>query len=86
MKEYDIDPKGGLDIDKVIAEFQDNGFNVTREAIEHNYNAWRFDMKSGYRDEENGYHLFTPCGCNPLSFRCSSLEEGCEDWQITYVC
>ena len=40
-------------------------------------------LKSGYRDEKNGYHLFTPCGCNPLSFRVSSLEPEL-DWQITY--
>ena len=41
------------------------------------------DLKSGYRDEKNGYHLFTPCGCNPLSLRATSLEKEL-DWQTTY--
>lgn len=74
------------DINTMIKEFKDNGLNVTKEAIMHNYQAWRFDQKSGYRDEDNGYHLFTPCGCNPMSFRASSLHTKCEDWQQTYTC
>ena len=73
------------DINKVIKEFKANGFNVTKEAILHNYEAWLFDEKSGYRDEENGYHLFSPCGCNPLSFRATTLHEKCADWQHTYT-
>lgn len=64
-------------------EFKEHGFNVTKEAILHNYNAWLADHKSGYRDQENGYHLFTPCGCNPLSFRVASIEPEL-DWQWTY--
>ena len=44
---------------KIIEEFKANGFNVTREAIKHNYEAWSVDCKSGYRDEENNYFLFT---------------------------
>lgn len=74
------------DIDSIIQEFQENGFNITEEAIMHNYSAWCMDMKSGYRDEENNYHLFSPCGCNPLSFRASTLHEKCVDWQHTYMC
>lgn len=74
------------DIDNIIKKFKKNGFNITREAIEHNYLAWRSDMKSGYRDEVNNYHLFSPCGCNPLSFRASTLHPKCEDWQTTYFC
>ena len=74
------------DINKMIKEFKANGLNVTREAILHNYEAWLYDEKSGYRDEENGYHLFSPCGCNPLSFRATTLHEKCEDWQHTYTC
>lgn len=74
------------DIATMIKEFKDNGLNVTKEAIMHNYQAWRFDQKSGYRDEENNYHLFSPCECNPLSFRASTLHPKCEDWQQTYVC
>ena len=73
-------------IKKIIAEFKKNGFNITKEAILHNYDAWRYDMKSGYRDNENNYHLFSPCGCNPLSFRATTLHEKCSDWQNTYTC
>ena len=69
----------------IIEEFKENGFNVTMSALIHNYTAWLYDEKSGYRDEENNYHLFSPCGCNPLSFRASTLHPKC-DWQITYTC
>lgn len=69
---------------KIINEFRKAGFKVTDEAILHNYHAWCGDMKSGYADEENGYHLFSPCGCNGLSF---SATEYCGlDWQKTYEC
>ena len=74
------------DIDKIIKEFKENGFNVTKDAILHNFDAWNCDFKSGYRDEENNYHLFSPCGCNPLSFRASTLHPKCADWQTTYIC
>lgn len=57
----------------------------TREAVLHNFRAWSGDLKSGFRDDRNGYHLFTPCGCNPLSFRATSLEPEL-DWQKTYEC
>lgn len=73
-------------IKKILKEFKDNGFNVTQRALIHNFSAWLGDMKSGYRDEENGYFLFTPCGCNPLSFRATTLHPKCADWQITYEC
>lgn len=89
--EYDVNlgynPRiTGAKIDKIIKEFKAHGFNVTADALHHNYNAWRCDMKSGYRDEENVYHLFSPCGCNPLSFRATTLNEHCKDWQETYSC
>lgn len=91
-KSYDIDlPYNRFDnfdigevCDSVIKQFKENGFNVTRKAIIHNYSAWLGDMKSGYRDEDNGYHLFSPCGCNPLSFRATSLHKNCYDWQTSY--
>lgn len=86
----DFDKNDKRSIDKVIKysieKFSENGFNVTEEAIRHNFNAWVLDMKSGYRDNENGYHLFSPCGCNPLSFSATTLHEQCEDWQKTYEC
>lgn len=74
------------DIDNIIKKFKKNGFNITKDAIMHNYDAWCYDMKSGYRDEVNNYHLFSPCGCNPLSFRATTLHEKCKDWQTTYRC
>lgn len=90
MKEYTITPNSYLveesQFDGIIAEFKEHGFNVTKEALLHNYYAWCGDYKSGYRDDENGYHLFTPCGCNPLRFSCTSLEYGCKIWQKTYTC
>lgn len=72
-------------IAKVLAEFREHGFDVTEEALLYCYEAWKHDFKSGFRDEAHGYHLFTPCGCNPLTFRASSLEKGL-DWQKTYKC
>ena len=69
----------------VAAEFAKNGFNVTPEAIEHNAMAWKRDHKSGYRDEENGYHLFSPCRCNQLYFTATELTEESKSWQETYI-
>lgn len=73
------------DIKNIIKEFAENGLNVTEEAIIHNYECWLGDLKSGFRDEKNGSHLFTPCRCNPLQFHATSLEKHptC-DWQTTY--
>ena len=71
-------------IARIIKKFKKNGFNVTAEAIKHNYEAYRIDHKSGYRDEVNGYHLFSPCGCNDLSFCATDLCEQSDDWQVTY--
>ena len=88
--EYDIDlGRVHLEkhqIEKICKEFRENGFEVTEEAILHNYAAWCGDLKSGYRDEKNGYHLFSPCGCNPFSLRATTLEPICSDWQTTYMC
>lgn len=85
-REYDIYPKvknGQINVDSIIKEFSENGFDVSRKAIEHNFDAWRRDEKSGYRGK--GYHLFSPCGCNPLRLSATSLSRLC-DWQITYNC
>ena len=68
----------------IVQEFKEHGFNVTMDAVMHNFAAWNADYKSGYRGED--YHLFTPCGCNPLSFRATTLHPSCQDWQITYMC
>ena len=93
VDEYEIFPKGfesdsqhpeNLPYDEIIAELTENGYNVTRQALEHNYNAWLADCKSGYRDEENGYFIFTPCGCNNLYFNVTKLDDHF-DWQYTYI-
>lgn len=65
-------------------KFAKKKFYVTEEAIFHNFEAWLKDMKSGYRDEEHGYHLFSPCGCNPFSLYATELTYGEEYWQKTY--
>lgn len=71
---------------KVVTEFSRNGFpTVTEEAIRFNYNAWKRDFKSGYRDDNGEYHLFSPCGCNPLRFTATRLSKENEHWQKTYV-
>lgn len=74
-----------ISVKEVIRKFKKLGYNVTKEAIEHNFRAYLADAKSGYRDEVNGYHLFTPCRHNRLSFRLSTLNKNC-DWQKTYTC
>ena len=76
--------KSKISIKRIQKYFKSNGFNVTEEAIKHNFNAYLCDMKSGFRDEKNGYHLFTPCCHNPLSFRLTSLNKNC-NWQTTYT-
>ena len=70
---------------RICNEFKKNGLNVTPQAILHNWDAWLGDFKSGYRDKENGYHLFSPCGCNDLRFSATTLDDRL-DWQTTYIC
>ncbi len=70
---------------RICNKFKKNGFNVTPQAILHNWDAWLGDLKSGYRDEKNGYHLFSPCGCNDLRFSASTIDNRL-DWQTTYKC
>lgn len=77
--------KNRLDLDKIQKIFADNGFIVIKEAIMHNFKAWKADLKSGYRDEKNNVHLFSPCGCNPFILRATELSDTC-DWQTTYEC
>lgn len=84
METYDIYPDGcyscdenaGLtmdDMQKIADEFEANGYFVEVKAIEHNYEAWCRDEKSGYKDETNDVFLFSPCGCNRLRFSASHL-------------
>ena len=71
-----------LDFDALIAEFAAHGLKVSRRALEHNFFSWVYDFKSGYRCKR--CYLFTPCGCNPLSFTATSLSKYCNEWQTTY--
>ena len=89
-KEYTIYlgfPKDLSDINTVNIqkEFKQNGFNVSKTAIIHNFNAWKKDYKSGYRDDKNNYFLFTACGCNPLRFTAERLNENSIGYQKTYL-
>ena len=71
-------------IKAIVNEFKEHGFNVTQKAIRWQFSNWQSDFKSGYRDEKNGYHLFSPCGCNPFSLRATTLNDLCKGWQTTY--
>jgi hypothetical protein len=75
-----------ISYNEIKRKFRKEGFRVSDEAIKHNFDAWKQDMKSGFVDKENGYHLFTPCGHNPLQFHATRLDKHFEDWQITYEC
>lgn len=88
-REYDIDLPGVRELTPerahdIVDEFFAHDIPVTLDAIMHNYAAWKADFKSGYRGED--FHLFTPCGCNDLSFRATTLDPSCDDWQTTYMC
>lgn len=72
-------------VSRTSAAFRSLGFAVSDEAIRHNLDAWRSDLKSGFRDEKNGVHLFSPCGCNPLRFWVSRLSEEGRGYQNTYA-
>ena len=60
------------------------GFKITMEMVYHNTTAWVGDYKSGYRGVS--CHLFTACGCNPLSFTATRLKAKNKFWQTTYEC
>ena len=88
--EYDVElgwikTMSSARVRKIIKEFKEHGFNVSEDAVRHNFDAWSRDLKSGYRDENGGYFLFTPCGHNPFSLNATTL---CDkvDWQETYTC
>lgn len=71
-------------INRIVRFFKERGYNVTTKAVRYCVERWLADYKSGYRDDENGYHLFSPCGHNPLSIRLTTLHPLCADWQETY--
>lgn len=70
---------------EICKEFKEHGFNVTEHAVLTNFANWKSGYKCGYRDDTNGYHLFTPCGLNPFSLTATTLFDGA-DWQDTYWC
>ena len=80
----DIEEK--ISTDEIVKFFHGNGYNVTKEAVNWCVENWKIGFKSGYLDQENGYHLFSPCGGNPLSIRLTTLNPLCDDWQTTYWC
>lgn len=83
-REYTISPTTRpINFDAIVSEFKANGFNVSKVALIHNYNAWLNDYKSGYRGKD--FHLFSPCGCNPLRFSATTLHATCTEWQQTYA-
>ena len=52
----------------IAAQFAKKGVNVTADELEHNYMAWRGDYKSQVVTADKKHAIFTPCGCNDLSF------------------
>lgn len=53
-----------------IAEIMKNhGVEVTADELNHNFMAWRNDYKSQVVTADGKFAIFTPCGCNDLSFR-----------------
>jgi hypothetical protein len=72
-------------VKEICKEFKEHGFNVTEHAVLTNFANWQSGYKCGYRDDANGYHLFTPCGLNPFSLTATTLVDGV-DWQKTYLC
>ena len=72
-------------VERTVAAFRGLGAEVSEEAVRHNLDAWLRDEKSGFRDEKNGVHLFSPCGCNPLRFWVSRLSDEGRGYQNTYA-
>lgn len=67
-------PKEAAEIAKKI------GLDLPEEAFAENFDAWKNDYKSGHIYGD--FHIFSPCGCNPLRFSVS-LNVGLE-WQKEY--
>lgn len=70
------------EIGEICSEFRANGYNVTEEAIRHNFGAWTADLKSGYLGDD--FFLFSPCGCNSMEFCAEHIYED-SSYQHTYV-
>lgn len=72
--EFVSGPKEAAEIAKKI------GLDLPKEAFAENFDAWKNDYKSGHIYGD--FHIFSPCGCNPLRFSVS-LNFGL-DWQKEY--
>ena len=70
-------------IQAIISSFKLHGFSVTKESILNNFDAYKHGKCCGYRDEINGYHLFTP-HCKEFYLCATTLNELSRDWQFTY--
>lgn len=71
------------DFEGIIEEFAEHGWEVTPQAIAHNFAAWEDGYKSGYLDEDNGYFLYSPSGDNPFTLEVMPLNG--KPWQHTYT-
>lgn len=74
-------PQDWITMAEILDAFRNAGFEVTEEALWHNYNAWHADMKSNFV-QENGLQIFTPCRCNPLSFWARKVEKGDKTYAV----
>lgn len=60
------------------------GLKITTNAILWQLENWMYDYKSGFRDDDSGYFLFSPCGCNAFSITVYTLDEDFAKGQKTY--
>ena len=60
------------DYDEIIEEFKQHGFTVSREALHFNFTSWKADEKSYYKEDD--CLLYSPCGCNELTYTASKLK------------
>lgn len=73
MKEYTIRIKNAencnhyedFNIEEVIKVFAEHGFNVTEEAVMHNYEAWKGDFKVGLRMWKTAISFLLPAVAIP---------------------
>lgn len=72
-----------LNYEAIISAMNDKGYNVTEEALKHNFEAWESGCKAGFKDVANGYFLYTAGGANQLYFDVEPLNG--ESYQQTYI-
>lgn len=73
-------------VERIQKDFRSKGYEVSTRALNYVLTGYRSGLKSAYRDEENGVHLFVACWENPLNVVLTTLHEKCKDWQTTYIC